>query len=191
MSRFVEDFPSPKVPFSIWPSSILFPPCSLHFNPLFLLSLFLQPPLNFAFFCSVSPNIQMRSAKVITILLLHLLWKEFNFNLEKTLAIGLQFICHKVSKSLENWNTAFDALRRLWLTPSPPLPALELTVDKCSSARFVPEISFDNGTCTLGHLFPGGQPPFTELLCSPGSVSVVPILPASAIFSKGLKPELL
>lgn len=106
----------------------------------------------------------MRSAKVVTILLLHLLWKEFHFNLEKTLAIGSQFIYHKVSKSLENWNTAFDARQRLWLTPSPPLPALELTAGKCSSACFVPEISFYNGTCTLGHLFPGGQPHFTELL---------------------------
>lgn len=164
MHRIVEDSPSPKVPFSILPSSTLFPPRSLHSNLLFLLSLFLQPPPNFPFICSVSPTIQMRSAKVVTILLLYLLWKGFHFNLEKMLAVGLQFICHNVFKSLEHWSTAFDALRRLWLTPSPPLPALELSVDKCSSACFVPEISFYNGTCTLGHLFPGGQPHFTELL---------------------------
>lgn len=69
-----------------------------------------------------------------------------------------------VSKNLTNWNTGFHSPGRLWLTPRPPLPALELSVDKCSSACFVPEISFYNGTCTLGHLYPGGQPHFTELL---------------------------
>lgn len=69
-----------------------------------------------------------------------------------------------VFKNLANWNTAFDSLKLLWLTPSPPLPASELSIDKCSSAGFVPEISFYNGTCTPGHFFPGGQLRFTELL---------------------------
>lgn len=106
----------------------------------------------------------MSFAKLATILLLHLLWKEFHLNLKQLLILAYDSFATNVSISLANWNTAFDSLGRLWLTPSPPLPALELSVDKCSSACFVPEISSYNGTCTLGHLFPGGQPGFTELL---------------------------
>lgn len=163
--KYVQNFvdsPSPKVLFFIWPSSTLFLP--------FILTLCLSFPfissllLIFLSSALFLPPFRWGLLRGLPFYFYISLWKGFHFNFEKMLAIVLHSICHKVSKSLENWNTALDALRRLWLTPSSPLPALELTVDKCSSACFVPEISFYNGTCTMGHLFPGGQPHFSELL---------------------------